>query len=225
MDHESVFNCPRSLCMCLGASAQHAMWQMQADWKLMCQAERSHACTCVVRDMQFLMSPPVRLACNLFEISGWDANCYEGRDVLMCLLLILPDNKIVEDAHQAVRIESKKKARKKMTMARVQSTVINSQIFESRGLSNANSSFVAKTEFLRKWGQKEGRFEEFNKKTWNPRYRKLPKTFGNIMKKKRGRLSARSSMQSRELRGIGCATTRRIGCLLGPVPSFKSLAL
>lgn len=134
--------------------------------------------------MQFLMSAPVRLACNLFEISGWDANCLDRRDVLLCLLQIFPDNTIVEDAHQAVRLESKKKANKRMTMARIHSTVVNSQIFERRGLCSANSSHVSKAEFIQKRGKKLGPFEDFNKKTWMPRYHKLPKHFGNIMRKK-----------------------------------------
>ena len=161
---------------------QWAIDLMRSDWRLMCLAEQSSKCQCLLADLQFLFSAPVRLACVLFEVSGWDVNCPNGREILTSILKILPDNKIVEDAHQAVRVEAKAQPNQKLTAAHVQSICNNSQIFSSRGLWHPAQ--LSKLEFLQAWGRKPSVHEKFDRKVWKASVHKLPKSFGGIMQKK-----------------------------------------
>ena len=161
---------------------QQAMHLMQNDWRLLCLAEQSPKCKCLLADLQFLFSAPVRLACVLFEVSGWDINCQNGREILKSILKILPDNKIVEDAHQAVRVEAKAQPNLKLTPAHVQSICLNSAIFSSRQLRHP--ALLSKREFLQAWGKQPSVYERFDRKVWQAKVHKLPKSFGGIMKKK-----------------------------------------
>ena len=114
---------------------QEAMRVMRRDWRVLNLAEQSDKCAKIVPDLQFLFSAPVRLSCALFEQSGWDETSVPGTFVLKGVLTVLPDNKIVEDCHQAVRVEAKSHPNQKMTVPRVQSCVMNSNVFSARELS------------------------------------------------------------------------------------------
>ena len=128
----------------------------------------SDKCAKIVPDLQFLFSAPVRLSCARFEQSGF--------------LTVLPDNKIVEDCHQAVRVEAKSHPNQKMTVPRVQSCVMNSNIFSSRKLFHVGK--LTKDEFVQKWGKKQTADEQYGRKIFSSRYHRLPQSFSNIMKKK-----------------------------------------
>lgn len=133
-------------------AAQHTLEQMKADWKLICQAERSSVCKCAIADMQFLMSAPVRLACNLFEISGWDGNCLDRRDVLCVCCRFFQTTRSWKMLIKQRALNPRRRPTRGWPWHVIHSTVVNSQIFESRGLSNANSSHVSKAEFIQKAG-------------------------------------------------------------------------
>ena len=115
---------------------QEAMCVMRRDWRLLNLAEQAYKCARIVPDLQFLFSAPVRLPRALFEQSGWDETSVPGTFVLKGVLMVLPDNKIVEDCHQTVRVEAKSHhPNQKMTVPRVQSCVMNSNVFSARELS------------------------------------------------------------------------------------------
>ena len=159
-----------------------AMDMMRKDWRLLNLAEQSHKCVKILPDLQFLFSAPVRLACALFEQSGWNETSVPGIFVLKAILKVLPDNKIVEDCHQAVRVEAKSHPNQKMTVPRVQSCVMNSNVFSSRELFHVGK--LTKEEFIQKWGKRQTADEQYGRKTFASRYHRLPKSFSNIMKKK-----------------------------------------
>ena len=155
---------------------------MRRDWRLLNLAEQSDKCAKIVPDLQFLFSAPVRLSCALFEQSGWDETSVPGTFVLKGVLTVLPDNKIVEDCHQAVRVEAKSHPNQKMTVPRVQSCVMNSNVFSSRKLFHVGK--LTKEEFVQKWGKRQTADEQYGRKIFSSRYHRLPKSFSNIMKKK-----------------------------------------
>ena len=161
---------------------QDAMNLIKDDWQLLCMAEQSHACACISGDLKFLFSAPVRLACAVFEQAQWDHTNETGQRLLRSILLVLPDNKVVEDAHQAVRVECKSHPNMKMTISRQQSCVLNSPIFSSRGLEHP--ALLSKQQFLRQWGKRPSRLGKYSRKTFSPRYHRLPASFSSIMSKK-----------------------------------------
>ena len=162
---------------------QAAIDLMKNDWLLLCMAEQSTKCTNVIHDLQFLCSQPVRLFMCLFQQSGWDYDCEAARYICSSVLAVLPDNKIVEDAHQAVRVEAKSNPNQKMTLPHVQSCVMNSKIFSSRGLNHPSK--LDKQEFVHKWNKRIIKQDQFSKTTFLPRFHKLPPAFSKIMSKKK----------------------------------------
>ena len=109
---------------------------MKHDWKLLCLAEQSHKLKCLLLDLQFLFSMPVRLVCSVFEASGWISSDPIALSILAAVVKTLPDNKIVEDAHQSVRVEAKANPNQKLKIGTIQSRVMTSGIFSSRNLSH-----------------------------------------------------------------------------------------
>jgi len=153
---------------------------MKQDWKLLCLAEQSPKLKCLLSDLQFLFSMPVRLACSLFEASGWISSDPIALSILAAVVKTLPDNKIVEDAHQSVRVEAKANPNQKLKIGTIQSCVMNSRIFSSRNLSHPAK--LSKDVFFRNWGKKVA--SASSKKTFHAKYHRLPEVFGNIFKKK-----------------------------------------
>ena len=153
---------------------------MKQDWKILCLAEQSRKLKCLLLDLQLLFSMPARLACSLFEASGWISSDATALGILSAVVKTLPDNKIVEDAHQAVGLEAKANANQKLKIGTVQSCVTNSRISSSRNLSHPAKH--SKDVFFRNWGKKVP--SQSSKKTFPAKYHKLPEIFGNIFKKK-----------------------------------------
>ena len=156
------------------------MTVLKQDWKILCFAEQSGKLKCILSDLQFLFSMPVRLACSLFEQSGWISSDATALSILAAVVKILPDNKIVEDAHQAVRVEAKANPNQRMTIKTIQSTIMNSRIFSSRQLSHPAK--LSKDGFFRKWGKKVP--QHLSRKSFYSKFHRLPEVFGNIFKKK-----------------------------------------
>ena len=156
------------------------MTVLKQDWEILCFAEQSGKLKCILSDLQFLFSMPVRLACSLFEQSGWISSDATALSILAAVVKILPDNKIVEDAHQAVRVEAKANPNQRMTIKTIQSTIMNSRIFSSRQLSHPAK--LSKDGFFRKWGKKVP--QHLSRKSFYSKFHRLPEVFGNIFKKK-----------------------------------------
>lgn len=163
---------------------QSSMEAMRNDWELLSAAEHSATCSTIVKDLQFLFSGPVRLACSLFEQSQWDSVniCQRGTIVLKAVLMVLPDNKIVEDGHGSVRKECKSHPNMKMSIPRMQSCLMTSNIFSSRDLPHP--ALLSKEQFLAKWGHRQSKNAKYGHKTFSVRHHMLPEQFSSIMGKK-----------------------------------------
>ena len=72
-----------------------------------------------------------------------------GRHLLCGHLLTLPDNKIVEDVHQPIRLHGKGNVNRKQKSLRIQDIIANSRVLEQRGVRNVGA--VDKTLFLKQY--------------------------------------------------------------------------
>ena len=75
-----------------------------------------------------------------------------GRDLLCGHLLTLPDNKIVEDIHQPIRLHSKGNVNRKQRSSRIQDIVSHSDVLQKRGVQCVCT--VTKDNFLREFPMK-----------------------------------------------------------------------
>ena len=69
-----------------------------------------------------------------------------GCHLLCGHLLTPPDNKLVEDVHQPIRLHSKGNVNRKQKSSRIQDIVANSSVLETRGVRNAGA--VSRDKFL-----------------------------------------------------------------------------
>ena len=74
--------------------------------------------------------------------------------MLQTLIQTFPDNKIVEDVHNALRLEARGNQNDKLTPSTMQSVRMNSGILESRGISH--KAEVTESEFIRSLGESGG---------------------------------------------------------------------
>ena len=88
--------------------AKQTMAKMKADWAawMALEARRYELpeAAKLHKAIDFATSTPIRLLFAAFERDNWDVESKEGRRLLNGLLFTLPDNKIVEDTHNSVRL-------------------------------------------------------------------------------------------------------------------------
>ena len=130
-------------CFAAATSSDHTISQRVVDsmkqwWKNLIMLEQRvndvPAAKQLWNDLDFAKSQPIRLLFAFFERDQWRCQSRAGRKLLSGLLNALPDNKIVEDAHGAIRRESLGNANSKLTSARIQDVVMRSGVFSSRGI-------------------------------------------------------------------------------------------
>ncbi len=113
-----------------------AMERMRADWRQICLLEQvaltSPSAAALLEELQFILTPPVRLLFMFFERDRWDVASTAGIKQLRGMLATLPDNKLVEDIHNSIRLDSRANGNKKQKLAHMQEVVINSNAFSSR---------------------------------------------------------------------------------------------
>ena len=135
------------------ADAERGMTSMRTAWKhLMMLEQRLYdlpAARQLWGDLDFAVAQPIRMLFVLFERDQWRAGSVAGRKLLNGLLCVLPDNKIVEDVHGAIRKESNANQNAKLSMSRIQDVVMRSRVFESRKISHPAS--LTKTAFCSKY--------------------------------------------------------------------------
>ncbi len=103
-----------------------------------------------LRDEMFFASfEAIRLLYTCFEKAKWSAECVDGQRLLRGLLVVFPDNKLVEDLHQTIRSHARANANMRMTRGRVQDLVTNSRVLETREIRH--SSAVTEREFIAKF--------------------------------------------------------------------------
>lgn len=142
------------------------------DWRLLCLAEQSNLAQDLATDIQCTVSAPMRLVFLCFECG----KARHGRELLASLLRTMPDTKFIEDLHQKVKTDSLANANRKQNAMQIQNVLINSGMFESRGIPH--TARLDKTIFKRRW-----------KKTkmpkpgviFNSRVEKLPSFYSKIM--------------------------------------------
>jgi hypothetical protein len=123
--------------------SQRVVDSMRKSWSFLTRLEqRVHdvpAAKQLWNDLDFAKSQPVRLMFCFFERDQWKCRSQAGRKLLSGLLSTLPDNKIVEDAHGAIRRESLGNANSKLTSSRIQDLVVRSGVFERRGIPHPSA--------------------------------------------------------------------------------------
>lgn len=166
---------PECFAACLqaeGAAADRAEQSLMEDWRLLCLAEQSNLAQDLATDIQCTVSAPMRLVFLCFECG----KARHGRELLASLLRTMPDTKFIEDLHQKVKTDSLANANRKQNAMQIQNVLINSGMFESRGIPH--TARLDKTIFKRRW-----------KKTkmpkpgviFNSRVEKLPSFYSKIM--------------------------------------------
>ena len=103
-----------------------------------------------------------------------------GRDLLCGHLLTLPDNKIVEDIHQPIRLQSLGHVNRKQRAASIQNTIANSGVLEQRDVPDAGA--VEKEHFLSEFKNTPN---EYSGHIYRARTHKLPEAFASMMQQKK----------------------------------------
>ena len=88
------------------------------------------------RDIIFLDAVAVRLVFEFYCRDKYDPNSKSGRHALKALLWALPDNKIVEDIHQPLRLNARANVNRRLSFTNIQSSIIESEVLEKRGIAH-----------------------------------------------------------------------------------------
>ena len=99
------------------------------------------------RDLVWADAPAIRIIFEFFARDEYKHDSAAGVDSLMAHLWTLPDNKIVEDIHQPIRMKAKGQVNKKLAPRTIQRLIRRSNVIDSRGI-NHNAS-VQKQEFVK----------------------------------------------------------------------------
>ena len=110
-------------------------------------------------DVSFAVNHPSRLMMDAFESIDYEHRRLRpggykttnmgkepGEHLLETLLNTFPDNKIVEDVHNALRLNAKENPNNRLAPSTMQSICMNCGVLESRGIPH--QAAVAKEEFL-----------------------------------------------------------------------------
>ena len=163
---------------------QDAIEQMRSHWqKLISLEHRRHEyepATVLWNDLLVCKRSPIRILYILFERDQWRADSAAGLHLLRGALNVLPDNKIVEDGHNAIRKDTKKSGSSKVrSHFRMQFALANSRVFDSRTMEHpaavSKEAFVAafaKTNVPKNAGRK-----------FLPRHHQLPEDWARILGK------------------------------------------
>ena len=119
------------------------------------------------------------MACSLFEASDWISSDATALS-MAAVVKTLPDNKIVEDVHQAVRLEATP-----MPIREVENWCHPAMCHELSHLQQPQFVYPAKLSkevFSKNWGKKVS--SPSFKKSFHAKYHRAPEIFGNIFKKK-----------------------------------------
>ena len=162
-------------------AADEAKRLMLSDWKCLWGMESSVGSgpKDLAGDMGDAISKPVRLAMQLQE-TGCDA---AAREILLSLLVRLPDSKLVEDLHQRLRTEAKANAQQSLQPRELQGLVQTSNALESRDIGHP--ARLTKDIFLKGW---KTTTSDYNfKKSFDSGTVKLPEFFAQLMAPKKWR--------------------------------------
>ena len=157
---------------------------MSKDWKRLLALEQSVPAGAqeLAEFLRLCLDPPSRIMVQPFE--SYSFQMAEGPFVILRQLFgNMPDAKLVEDAHQRVRVSQKKQPNKSLTMGQIQQVVNDCDVWESRGAEVLGK--VSKDFFCSKWRRTSDKFK--TRKLCSPRGHRLPKHFCKIMSDKSGK--------------------------------------
>lgn len=172
--------------------ADKCMTLMRTDWgQLMMLEQRQYqvpAAKRLLEDLDFAASMPVRLLFCFFERDQWNVRSLAGRKFLKGLMQTLPDNKIVEDVHQVIRLEARANGNTKQICSQLQDLVTNSKVLEKRGIRHLAS--VTREQFVRQY--KKTKADKTNKRYYCGKH-KMHQQWMSIMGTKRWKANTEDS--------------------------------
>ena len=117
---------------------RRAMDQMGNEWATLLMLEQRrlvHQPACRLwKDLSFVQTRPLRLLWALCEGFKGDLDCDPVKRLLRGLLDTFPDNKIVEDVHNFVKLDAQKSRKQRRCEARQADAVVHSGVLESGGI-------------------------------------------------------------------------------------------
>lgn len=132
-----------SYALLLSSSAEDRQLTMQGlrgNWKRTLLLEslrfRNQEAEELFQDLPTSHSTALRLVHMLYERSGFDIACRDAQCFLNGLLQTLPDGKVVEDLHNAVRQAAKKNPNAILRCANIQHIVCGAGVLEARGVKH-----------------------------------------------------------------------------------------
>ena len=128
---------------------------MRRDWNALLKLEKQTATyprsVPLIRDLELVLTPVIRLMFLAFEENNFDPLSPAGRSVMAGLLSVLPDSKIVEDCHGVLRVANKKMKNRRMTFHAMQDLLTRSTVLESREINH--QSKIDKATFIAQFGK------------------------------------------------------------------------
>ena len=119
---------------------RRAMRQMGHEWATLLMLEQRRLVRTPAlrlwKDLSSVQIRPLRLLSALCEGFKGDLDCAPVKRLLRGLLDTFPDNKIVEDVHNFVKLDAQKSRKQKRCEARQANAVVNSGVLESRKISH-----------------------------------------------------------------------------------------
>ena len=179
--HDVPPECYAPVCSSDQATAQAASMGMKADHGgllLLEQARhRFSAALALWKDMApIVRSKAVRLLFEFFCRDLYDHTSRSGRHLLKGMLWTMPDNKVCEDVHHKIRLDSRGNSNKKLNRNRCQYLTITSEVFERRGVEH--KAKVTKAQFVRDF--KKLKYKSMASK-YRPKQHRLPEEWSKIM--------------------------------------------
>lgn len=143
----SKHSCPPYSCALLGASSDAvsaaAAQRASKEWGHLLRLEQMAAAGGEAKqlrgDIHWADSQAIRLLYCFFERDRWAVGSVCGQKWLRGLLMRLPDNKIVEDIHAAIRNASRSNPNRKLTVLNMQELIAHSKVLESRDVRHSTA--------------------------------------------------------------------------------------
>ena len=120
---------------------RRAMRQMEHEWATLRMLEQRRLvhkpADRLWKDLRFVQIRPLRLLWALCEGFKGDLDCAPVKRLLRGLLDTFPDNKIVEDVHNFVKLDAQKTRKRVRCAARQADAVTHSGVLESREIPHS----------------------------------------------------------------------------------------
>ena len=87
-------------------------------------------------DIIFLDSDTVRVIFEFYARDRYAHNSTCGQQSVMAHHWTLPDNKIVEDMHQPLRLDSRANVNRRLSFGQIQDIITSTQVVKERGITH-----------------------------------------------------------------------------------------